>query len=101
MIVRFSLFIGNNTDKVIDYRIWVDQDLITERMFEAGRFGNKKFTINESLVLDLSPGEHTINIEQVDYPEPHPPESIVIDSLGIHGIDIPEAKGKTSFTFYI
>lgn len=101
MIVCFNLFVRNNTDETIDYRVWVDHDLITERMFEPKRFGNRQFTIHENLVLELAPGEHTIRIEQVDYPEPHPPESIAIHSLSISGIEIPEAVGKTSFLFYL
>jgi len=101
MIVRFNLYVANKTKETIDYRVWVDNDLITERMFEPKRFGDKNFTIHENLTIDLTPGEHTIKLEQIDYPEPHPPESIVIDILSIHDVEIEEARGKTYFAFYI
>jgi hypothetical protein len=45
------------------YRVYVDQDLLTERTFI---WPSGKQYIQEHLVVHLQPGQHTVRIENVD-----------------------------------
>jgi hypothetical protein len=53
---------GHQFDQVPRYRIYVDQDLITERDFIWP--GHEVF-VRENIVVNLAPGNHKIRIEQI------------------------------------
>lgn len=101
MIVKLNFHIVNMIKKTMDYRLYVDNDLIIERMFEIGRFGDRDFMVDEQIVVDLAEGEHTVRIEQVNYPEEFPPNSIVFKNMRVFGIHIPEGDNQTSICFYV
>lgn len=101
MIIKLVFNVHNTVKRDLDYRIWVDSDLITERFFEINRLEGREFTINELFYVDLSEGEHTIKIEPVNYPDILPDDSVVFTNFLVFETPIPEAEGKTSFIFYI
>lgn len=101
MIIKLIFNIKNTIRRDLDYRIYVNNDLISERFFEINRAEGRYFTIRESLLVDLPQGEHTIRIEPVHYPETLPDDSVVFTNFLVFQTPIPEAEGKTSFSFYI
>jgi hypothetical protein len=59
----------SDTDEKKDYRLYVDDDLITERSYvwrnrrtpqESGQF------VRENIWVNLAPGEHEVRIESLD-----------------------------------
>lgn len=100
MIIDLSFYLINIINKEFNYRVYLDKELITERTFFPD-YNGKKYKIHETVRLLLSEGEHTLSIQKVDYPEPLPNNCIQISNLSIFDIKVPEAEGKTSFTFYI
>jgi hypothetical protein len=84
-----------------EYRLFVDNTLITERSYNVGN----NFCITEYFNLALPDGEHKLYIENINTIDPNFSKDLsnkfVFHSVKIYDCNIPEFKGKDLSIFYI
>jgi hypothetical protein len=84
----------NDSDGSPAYRVYVDDDLLTERTWSWPSF---EIFVKEQLVVDIDPGFHKVRIENIGRNQ-----SIYFNGVVLNGQTIAPTTGKfDSFAFTI
>ena len=67
---------GRHSDQAPRYRVYVDNNLLTERDFI---WPGHEIFVRENIVVNLEPGQHNLTVEHINNTGSIQPKNIVID----------------------
>ena len=60
--ITVDIYAKNSTEQLLRYRVYVDNDLLTERDF---KWAGHKIYVKENILVNLEPGTHNIRVETI------------------------------------